>query len=57
MNIFKNFRLTTKIIFIIIFLTLSLSSLVAFYIIPVIKNTLENDAEIKLKNLTETSYT
>lgn len=56
MNIFKNFRLTTKIIFIIIFLTLSFSSLVAFYIIPVIKNTLETDAEIKLKNLTETSY-
>lgn len=56
MNIFKNFRLTTKIIFIILFLTLSFSSLVAFYIIPVIAHTLESDAEIKLKNLTETSY-
>lgn len=56
MNILKNFRLTTKIIFIILFLTLSFSSLVAFYIIPVITNTLESDAEVKLKNLTETSY-
>lgn len=56
MNIFKNFRLTTKIVFIILFLTLSFFSLVAFYIIPVLKNTLESDAEVKLKNLTETSY-
>ena len=56
MNIFKNFRLTTKIILIIVFLTISFSSLVAFYIIPVITNTLESDAEVKLKNLTETSY-
>ena len=56
MNIFKNFRLTTKIILIIVFLTISFSSLVAFYIIPVITSTLESDAEVKLKNLTETSY-
>jgi len=56
MDLFKNFRLTTKIIGIIVFLTLSFSSLVAFYIIPVITNTLETDAEGKLKNLTETSY-
>jgi methyl-accepting chemotaxis protein len=56
MNIFKNFRLTTKIVFIIIFLTLSFSSLIGFYIVPVITNTLEKDSESKLKNLAETSY-
>lgn len=56
MDLFKNFRLTTKIIGIIVFLTLSFSSLVAFYIIPVITNTLETDAKVKLQNLTETSY-
>ncbi|MFA6850297.1 MAG: methyl-accepting chemotaxis protein [Selenomonadaceae bacterium] len=56
MNIFKNFRLTTKIVFIIVFLTLSFSSLIGFYIVPVITNTLEKDSETKLKNLTETSY-
>jgi len=56
MNIFKNFRLTTKIVFIIIFLTLSFSSLIGFYIVPVITNTLEKDSETKLKNLAETSY-
>jgi len=56
MDLFKNFRLTTKIIGIIVFLTLSFSSLVAFYIIPVITNTLETDAKVKLQNLTEISY-
>lgn len=56
MNFFKNFRLTTKIVFIIIFLTLSFSSLIGFYIVPVITNTLEKDSETKLKNLAETSY-
>ena len=56
MDLFKNFRLTTKIIGIIVFLTLSFSGLVAFYIIPVITNTLETDAKVKLQNLTETSY-
>ena len=56
MNIFKNFRLTTKIIVIVLFLALSFGSLVAFYILPVLSNALEQDAEKKLKNLTETTY-
>ncbi len=56
MNLFKDFRLTTKIIVIVLFLTLSFSGLVAFYILPVLSNALEQDAEKKLKNLTETTY-
>jgi len=56
MNLFKDFRLTTKIIVIVLFLTLSFSALVAFYILPVLSNALDQDAEGKLKNLTETSY-
>ncbi len=56
MNIFKNFRLTTKIIVIVLFLAFSFGALVAFYILPVLSNALEQDAEKKLKNLTETTY-
>lgn len=56
MNIFKNFRLSTKFLLVMGFLSICFISLVAFYIIPVITHTLENSSEVKLKNLTETSY-
>ncbi|MBB5336535.1 methyl-accepting chemotaxis protein [Pectinatus brassicae] len=56
MNIFKNFRLATKIIFVMAFLSICFISLVGFYIVPTIRDTLESSAEVKLKNLTETSY-
>lgn len=56
MNLFKNFRLSTKILFVIVFLSLSFISLVGFYIVPVLTDTLEGSAEVKLKNLTETAY-
>ena len=56
MNLFKNFRLSTKILFVIVFLSLSFISLVGLYIVPVLTNTLEGSAEVKLKNLTETAY-
>lgn len=56
MNIFKDFRLTTKIIAIILFLIVSFSGVVGLYILPALTQSLENSAEQKLKNLTETSY-
>jgi methyl-accepting chemotaxis protein len=56
MNLFKNFRLSTKILFVIGFLSACFIALVSFYILPVITNTLENSSEVKLKNLTETTY-
>jgi len=55
MNLFKDFRLTTKIVIIVMFLTLAFSGLVAFYILPVLSNALDQGAEGKLKNLTETA--
>lgn len=56
MNLFKDFRLTTKILGIVLFLILSFSGVVGFYILPALTTALENSAEQKLKNLTETSY-
>jgi methyl-accepting chemotaxis protein len=56
MNIFKNFRLSTKILFVIGFLSICFISLVGLYIVPVITNTLEGSSEAKLRNLAETSY-
>jgi len=56
MGIFKNFRLATKILLVIGFLSICFISLVGFYIVPVITHTLESSSEVKLKNLAETSY-
>ena len=56
MNIFKDFRLTTKIISIVVLLIISFSGVVGLYILPALTSALEQSAEKKLKNLTETSY-
>ncbi|WP_371377753.1 methyl-accepting chemotaxis protein [Sporomusa aerivorans] len=56
MNIFKDFRLTTKIISIVVLLIISFSGVVGLYILPALTSALEQSAERKLKNLTETSY-
>lgn len=56
MNILRNFRLSTKIIFVMAFLTICYIGLIGLYIVPTIRNTLESSSEVKLKNLTETSY-
>ena len=56
MNFLKNIRLTTKIVVIVAFLTISFIGLVVLYILPVLSNALDQDAEKKLKNLTETAH-
>lgn len=52
----KNLRLTTKILTVALFLTLSFSGLIGLYVLPTLTNALEQDAETKLKNLTETTH-
>lgn len=56
MNFLKDFKLTSKIICIVLFLVLAFIGLIGFYIVPTLNAALERDAETKLKNLTESAY-
>ncbi len=52
----NNMHLASKIVLVVLILSVSFGALVAFYILPTLSNALERDAETKIKNLTETAY-
>ncbi len=52
----QNLHLASKIILVVVLLSLSFGALVAFYIIPTLSNALERDAENKIKNLVESAH-
>ncbi len=56
MRILNNLKLKNKIIILTGFLLLSFISIIFFYIVPTISNTIETQTTYKLKNLVEMSY-
>lgn len=52
----NNMHLASKIILVVFLLSVSFGALVALYILPTLSNALERDAQMKIKNLTESAY-